>query len=95
MAKLGDICNTCDKPISSYPIYGNTCCSCNYKIFAKKEMAEVQSKMETFYRKRLAQGADVKDIDMILTSVLEVIDKMTDQDVEAINYILKTVKERW
>lgn len=95
MAKLGDPCDVCGQPIRSYPIYGKTCHSCNYKKFVEQEISEIQEKYDAFYKKRIESGCDISDIDHVVLSVIEVLERMTSKDIEAINYITTNIKERW
>lgn len=93
MAKLGDSCDKCGNIINKYPIYGNTCCSCNYRRFVENQ--DLKKKIDAFYQRRIEEGCDVTDKDQLLSSLLDVIEKMDERDIEAIDYIINNVKERW
>jgi DNA-directed RNA polymerase subunit RPC12/RpoP len=95
MAKIGDACAKCGKEITKYPIYGDTCCTCNYREFIETEIPKILINLTNFHSKRVKDGCDVSNVDMLIPSILEVLDKMTDKDIEAINYIIETVRERY
>ena len=94
----GKTCDTCGKEITVYPCGPTTCGLCIYEREAKEELASLHKKLDEYFARRIAEVCSPKYIgekDSLFSSILEVINKMEDKDVDAINYIIDSIKERF
>jgi hypothetical protein len=96
MAKLGDNCDECGRIIKSYPIYGSgTCHVCQYEKYVKENMPKILSDIDAFFKKNINEDHDLDSIDFLLVKFVELLPKMKEADVEAINYLLENIKNRY
>lgn len=96
MAKIGDVCDTCGRVIKSYPIYGKgTCHVCQYEKYVNENVPKLKSQIDDFFKKRIEEGYDIGSIDFLLSTFVELLPKIKEADVDAINYILESIKNRW
>ena len=95
---MAKICDVCGEEIKVYPCEPTTCGLCLYKRDAEAELVSLHQKLDEYFKGRIAEVYTPKYFeakDRLFSSILEVIDKMKDEDAEAIEYIINNVKERW
>ena len=94
--KIGDLCDVCNRVIKSYPIYGpGTCHVCQYEKYIEKNMPELKSKINDFFKKRVEDDHDLGEVDFIFAKFIELLPKMKDDDIKAISYILENIENRY